>query len=261
LLLGKVLGGQIGYVSPLVLVLAILYGRDLVRTRNEDAVSRLLFLAFVIPVVPLLLFSLWSPRAEPHWLAPPLLSVAVHAARRGLVARGGTAIASGRLVWAAAITAGALTALVHAWVLVPESARLVPKDADPRANIAAELYGWNNVVDAVRSQLTAEGDAKGDLVVVGPHWTVCAQLQAGLERETKVGCLTEIPDDFDRWNPRADWKKARKVLFVSDSRFSAKPETLFPNRAVESRSSVSIFRGGVRIRTFTLTLLSRAGAG
>ena len=255
MLLGKVLGGQLGYVSPVVLFLVVVYARDLWKTRAADAFSQLLFLAFLVPLVPLLVFSLWSPRAEPHWLAPPLLAIGVHAARRGL-------LGSRRIVTAAAITAGALTAAVHAWVLVPESARLVPKNADPRANLAAELYGWNNVVDAVRSQLAAEvGDAKQEIVVVGPHWTVCAQLQAALENEAKIGCLTDIPDDFDHWNPRPQWQRARKVLFVTDARFPQKPEVLFPTRAVESRSGVSVFRGGVRIRVFSLTLLTRTGSG
>ncbi|MDF2694910.1 MAG: hypothetical protein K0S65_3293, partial [Labilithrix sp.] len=131
--LGALVGGQLLYLSPLVAVLAVLVARDLVRRRNDDIASRVLFWSFAIPIVPLVLLCIWSPVAEPHWLAPPLLALPIHAARR---AGETVSFLRRRLVtWAAGIAA-LFTVLVHLWVLVPAAARLVPAEADPKLDLA-----------------------------------------------------------------------------------------------------------------------------
>jgi len=255
--LGALLGGQLVYVSPVVLVLAVLVARDLVRRRNDDVASRVLFWSFALPLVPLVALCVWSPVAEPHWIAPPLLALPIHAARR---ATDGARFARRRLVASAAIVAGAFTLAAHAWVLVPAAARLVPDSLDPKADIANELYGWPQAIEAVRAQMALAAtpfDPEGrEVVVVGPHWTICAQLHAALPG-VRVGCATPVTDDFDRWLPRDTWRRADNVLFVTDNRFGGDGADQLPELVRVSQSRVHTLRGGRPAREFDLYLYSR----
>jgi hypothetical protein len=258
--IAAVLGGQLAYLSPLLAVASVWVGIDLYRHRKDDATSALLFWATAIPFVPLLLLSLWSRVAEPHWLAPAFLALPIHYARRLESTDAPLARITQRFARAAAGIAFVMVALVHAWVLVPSMVHLAPASFDPRFDIANELYGWPDAVSAVEETAGTEA-SRGDIVIVGPHWVVCAQLHARLGTRFRVGCATPIPDDFDTWTPRATWKKADKILYVTDTRFDADPAKLFPDRNVARRSRITILRGGRVARTFTLSLLERSARG
>lgn len=256
--LGKVVGGQLAYVSPAVVLVLGLVARDLVRERRSDATSRLLFWCFALPFVPLLVFCLLSPVAEPHWLAPPLLALAIHGARRARQLFEGRA----RLVTLAAGTAGAMTLLAHAWVLIPASAKLLPRSVDPKLDIASELYGWPTAIEAIREELGAASSpmdpGSEEVPLVGPHWTVCGQLAAGLPA-SRVGCATNVRDDFDGWLPRADWRHASTVLWVTDNRFTSDGSEHLPGHAVASHRTVRILRGDRTARVFSIYRYERRG--
>ncbi len=255
--LGALVGGQLLYLSPVVFALAVLVARDLVRRRNDDVTARVLFWSFALPIVPLALLCIWSPVAEPHWIAPPLLALPIHAARR---AAEETAFVRRRIVVPAVAVAGAFTLAAHVWVLIPASARLLPESADPKMDIASELYGWPQAIEAVRDQMAVAAtpfDPEGrEVVVVGPHWTVCAQLHAALPG-VRVGCATPIPDDFDRWLPRDTWRHADNVLFVTDNRFGGDGAEQLPAHVRVAQSRVRTIRGGRTARVFDLYLYSR----
>jgi hypothetical protein len=95
-----------------------------------------------------------------------------------------------------------------------------------------------------------------EVVIVGPHWTVCAQLHAALPG-VRVGCTTPIPDDFDRWLPRETWRRADNVLFVTDNRFHGDGAEQLPAHVRVSQSRVRVLRGGRTSRVFDLYLYSR----
>lgn len=253
--IGAVLGGQALYVSPLFLWLAYRATRRVIAERCETPIARLLFLAFAVPLLPLLILSIWSRVAEPHWLAPPFLALLLYGAISV------EPLASRRAFVFATAVAALFTAAAHAWVLIPESARLMPKDSDPKLDIASELYGWPAVTEAAREQMATPYDPEGrKVVVVGPHWTVCAQLHAALPG-IRVGCATPIPDDFDRWLPRDEWRKAENVLYVTDNRFEGDGAEQLPGHLERSRGRVRILRGGRSARIFTFYLYGRtAGA-
>jgi len=256
--IGALFGGQLVYVSPIFVLLALLAARDLYRERTRDEVSRLLFLAFAIPFVPLLLLCLWSPVAEPHWIAPALLVLPIHVARR---AKG---ITSRRMFIAASSVAAVLTVLAHVWVLVPETAKLLPASADLKLDIASELYGWPRALESVKEQMGGAGtpfDPEGrEVVVVGPHWTICAQLHARLPG-VRVGCATPVKDDFDDWMPREQWRKAEHVLFVTDNRFPGDGAEQLPAHVRSSQARVRIMRGGRTARVFELYLYEQRAQG
>ena len=253
---GALVGGQLLYVSPVLAVLGALVARAIVRRRRDTPVDALLFGALVVPGVAIGAFCLWSRVAEPHWIAPAWLPLGLAYARHPMFA--GSRL---RIREVALAVAGLATAAVHAWVLLPQAARLRPDGTDARYDIANELYGWPAAIEHV-AQLAAEerspADPDGrDFVVVGPHWTVCAQLRAGLPRTIRVGCMTPIRDDFDDWEPRAGWRRAERIVFVSDNRFGTEPPEPLPGHAHGTDSRVSFFRGGRPVRTFTFRIYER----
>jgi hypothetical protein len=244
-------GGQLAYVSPLVLVLAAFAARAAARGRRADAVGALLFWTFALPLAVLVPLCVWSRVAEPHWIAPALVALAPAAALADPPS-------SRRLVGAAGALAGAMAALVYAWVLVPSLVRLAPSSYDPRVDIANELRGWPEAMRAVRDEALASwtpGSERGDVVAVGPHWVVCAQLEAALRGDVPVGCDTPIRDDFDDWWPRDRWRRADTILWVTDERFPAAPA--LPDYATLRTRKVHVFRGGRPARVFTITVLMR----
>jgi hypothetical protein len=243
------LGGQLAYLSPLVAVLAVGAARSAWLGRG-DAVGRLLLASLAVPCAALLPLCVWSRVAEPHWLAPALLALLPAAARA-------PAGPSRRLVaWSCAL-AGAMVASVHAWVLVPSAVRLAPASYDPRLDLSNELFGWPEAVAAVRQE-AADASAfeteGGRLAVVGPHWVICAQLEAALGRALPVGCATPVRDDFDDWWPRDRWRRAEILLWVHDGRFG--PPAL-PSHVPLRTREVRIDRAGVTVRVFTITILAR----
>jgi len=240
------LGGQLAYLSPLVAVLAWLAAREAWRAR-ADPVGRLLLASFLVPLAVLVPLCAWSRVAEPHWLAPALLGLVPAAARA-------TVAPPRRLVVAATVLGGAMVVAAHAWVLAPGALRLAPASYDARLDLSNELRGWPEVVDAVREAARLPGIEPGDVVVAGPHWVICAQLEAALRDELRVGCDTPVPDDFDTWWPRARWRSADYVLWVSDARFG--PPAL-PAHAPLATRDVSIVRDGRTVRVFTITLYGR----
>jgi hypothetical protein len=244
------LGGQIAYLSPLVAWLVVAAARKAWRDRG-DAVGSLLLACFGVPLVALLPVCLWSRVAEPHWIAPALLSLPLAAARA-------SSAASRRLVVASCGVAAAMVAIAHAWVLVPALVSLAPGAYDARLDIANELYGWPLAVRAAREEALAAwtpDPRKGDVVIVGPHWVVCAQLEAALRGDVPVGCATPVPDDFDDWWPRARWRAADTIIWVTDERFGPPPS--LPEHVLRGVRRVTVERGGRVARVFTIAVLVR----
>ena len=165
-----------------------------------------------------------------------------------------------RLVAAAAGLAGVCVAAVHAWVLVPQALRLAPASYDARLDLANELYGWPEVLSVVREEVAAQASpGLEDVSVVGPHWVICAQLEADLRGDVRVGCDTPIRDDFDDWWPRVRWHKAESIVWVTDDRFGPPPE--LPLHALFSLRKVRIKRADRVVRTFTIAVFLRRAEG
>jgi hypothetical protein len=247
-------GGQLAYLSPPIAWLAALGARDLWRDRH-DGVGALLLACCAVPLAALLPLCLWSRVAEPHWIAPALLAIAPAAARASRTP-------SRRLVVASCAIAAAMVAVVHLWVLAPALVRLAPSSFDPRLDLANELVGWPEAVRAVRREALAvwtPGSERGDVAVVGPHWVICAQLDAALRGDLPVGCDTPVRDDFDDWWPRPRWRDADSIIWVTDTRFGPPPS--MPDHALIRMQRVTIERGGRPARVFTIAVLSRRAQG
>jgi hypothetical protein len=250
---GALLGGQLVYLSPLVAWLAVLAFREVWRERG-DAVGRLLLASTLVPLAALLPLCVWSRVAEPHWIAPALLALVPAAARAPhQPAR--------RLVVASCALGALIVVAVHTWALVPSAIRLAPASYDPRLDLTNELYGWPQVASVARDEALAEwtpGTDRGDVAIVGPHWVVCAQLEASLRGAVPVGCDTDIRDDFDDWYPRSRWHDADTIVWVTDRRFGPPPE--LPSHVKLRSREVTVQRAGREVRVFEITVLARRAA-
>jgi hypothetical protein len=121
------------------------------------------------------------------------------------------------------------------------------------------LYAWETglplVGRAIRQSLALDAPP---LVIVGSHWTVCAQVQAGLPSSVFVGCEGDIPDDFSRWLPRATWERAPVLLYVTDDRFGDAP--VLPGRHADAIWEANVLRGGRVVRRISVTRLAASAS-
>jgi 4-amino-4-deoxy-L-arabinose transferase-like glycosyltransferase len=146
------LGGQAGYVSPLVLVLAAAAAWRALR-RLEDPVTAVLALSSLPVVAFFTAAAAFTPGALPHWAAPGWLSACI------LLAIGGT-----RLLRPALGIGFGLSGLLLVLVLLVS---VVPLPISP--NPIDELRGWS---EGARAARVVAGDAR----LAADHWIVLGQL-------------------------------------------------------------------------------------
>jgi hypothetical protein len=252
--LGALLGGQLAYVTPPFLLAAVFLGAHLFRERRahpQDAVTRLLWLSTIVPALPLVLLCLWSRVAEPHWLAPAYLALALHYGRR-------EATVGPKLAKASFVTGAAVVLVAALAVKTPLFIHALGNLYRPRYDLINDLYAWGPgrrlLSEAVDRAVI---ESRQLPLVVGPHWIVCAQAHAALGDRIPVGCNTPRRDDFDGWLPRERWVEAPTLLYVTDSRFHLDPEKELPGRTLRALHRVDIRRGGVVVRTLRVARLDK----
>jgi len=257
--LGALIGGQILYLTPVVTVVVVLLATDLVQRAKSDPVDRLLLLSTVVPFVVLSLLTILSRVAEPHWVAPAYLGLAVHLARR---ADAPPAVAGRKLLIAAMATALSAIALVFAIVRFPILPDVLGRHYEPKYDLANDLYAWPSAKPLLVGSLERlKSDGVKEISFVGPHWIVCAQIQAIVGHRARVGCETPEGDDFQVVHPRSQWEDDTILIYVTDDRFPVDVTKRFPNRAVQGVNRVGVRRGGVLVRTIRLVQLGRMGSG
>lgn len=239
---GALIGGQLLYVSPVVLILIVLAMVRLVRDRADDV--RLLLAVLVwVPAIPLWVLCLWSRVAEPHWPVVAYLPVLPVIAEAWVARRSSGRLR--RLVRSGTITAGAFTIIG----LLMASTTLVTRLGlvDPATDITNELRGWDSAAAKILEVTPA------DAVITGPHWTVCAQLEWALQDARRVSCITRERDDYDDWFPleTRDPEIYPRLYYVSDERFRHLDASIL---TLEARllSRVEVQRGGKVVRTFRI---------
>lgn len=270
---GALLGGQLAYLSPLIAAGAWLTLRALLRPSavvpppadltteasagsfapgQRSAPEGFLSLLTVTAAIPLALLCLWSRVAEPHWMAPAWLALALAVpwtagALPGWLRRWG--LASGV----------ALSVIVHAWTLTDLAPRYLGGAYEARYDLANDLFNWAPVAPRLAS-LRAAGPGDSAPVVVTPHWIIAAQVEATSPerlRVTTTAALSpgEAPgDDYGRWEPPTAWQREPLLLWVSDDRFGLELPALLAEREVVSSEVVELRRGGRVVRRTRLAL-------
>lgn len=212
--------------------------------------------------LPLAALSLASGAAEPHWIAPALLAVGVAVAATPAPAprrRAGGPVGEPSFARLAVPTA-TLTALVHAWVLVPALPALLPERLR-RGDVSRELHGWPEVLDALDDEVARAGAGGRAPVVLAPHWTLCAQVHAA-RPWLLVACRTPGGDDFARWMPEAPLERAARgdapLVVLTDDHLTDPRAPFLAKLAELHARDVDVTRGGVTIRRFRLATYGAA---
>jgi len=86
-------------------------------------------------------------------------------------------------------------------------------------------------------------------------------VQALLGSSVRVGCETDVGDDFDKFLPRSQWMRAKSIIYVTDDRFSGEPQAHLTDYSVQAVARLGIRRGGVVVRTIRIMRLGRMGSG
>ena len=251
--LGGLIGGQLVYLTPLVAIAVVIIAIDLCRRASDDPVDRLLFNATVPPFVALAVLTVLSRVAEPHWVAPAYLGLALYLGRAVDRIR-----ISRRMVIATISTSLAAIAIVFVVVRYPVLPKILGGYYEARYDLVNDLYVWESGAQLIRGQVsTFENGGNEEVTIVGPHWVVCAQVQVLLGKSVRVGCETPEGDDFQGVNPRERWSRDGVLLYVTDDRFPVELSSKFPDRAVVGVSKTSVRRGGVAVRNIKVSTLTR----
>lgn len=264
--LGALVGGQLGYLSPVVAVLlgwAVVRGWRFAAGRaarapvspgrsgegpgpGRSSAVRFCLVGTLVPFGLLASVCLWSRVAEPHWPLPAYFALLPLAGT--LVAAAATRGVRRLYGWAIGVAA-AFDVLAYVVVLTPVLPALVPEPLYvAKYDLVNELYGWDEAAAAVRRRLPEGG------VAVGGHYTICAQLAWNLRGSgVEVGCRTATPSDFDFREPSRERLESSAVLFVSDERYPERPELAGGVAVPEPAEIVDVRRGGTTVRRFALT--------
>lgn len=261
---GALLGGQLAYVTPSVVIAACLVARagwrrsfGSARDHRTDAVTSSLFLLAALFAVPLALLCLWSRVAEPHWLAPAYLPLAIAWARRPDPLRFPRAV--GRTL---VPISASLVVLVHAYVLTDLFPRLAGASYEGRYDLANDMRMFPAANETLHDALRIATLRGPTLVVVAPHWTIAAQLATVLPPGTRITTASPLAedDDFRRWIPADERDAASVILYVTDDRFAHVRPPFLERRVLESERSSSLVRGGRDCRVLSIRTYGAARA-
>ncbi len=254
--LGKLFGGQLAYLSPLVLVALGAVAATLWRRRSQDAEARLLLACAAPLLLSGYLLILLVPGAEPHWPAAgylpllvalgPLLPIWLKERRRA------------RVLTTIGVVFSLLVALgFHVHILTDLGVRIMPASYVPRYDLSNELRGWPSVADAAADWLgSLPREQRTRVVVGGCHYTSCSQLAFAARGRFRVVCPSVRADQYDQ-SAGGDGADLRGVdlLYLYDERFPFSTERLYRCRgAPEKVREVEIIRASRVVRRFSLHL-------
>ncbi|MCA9670904.1 MAG: glycosyltransferase family 39 protein [Myxococcales bacterium] len=255
--LGKLVGGQLLYASPGVL---LLMGATFVwawrrRAQAPLLTGPLLRVALPLGVAALLLIAL-MPGAEPHWTVPAYLPLCVVA---GVALPRWWRLRRWRVVTALSVGFSLLVAAAfHVHVLTDFGVRLMPESYVPRYDLSNELHGWRRIgrdlAPLVRT-LRVSSKTRRLVLVSGAHYTTCAQLSFAAQGRYRVACPSPRLDQFDM-RDGGDGSALRGVdlVYVRDERFPWDAEQLYRCERTRDLRRVRIHRGGRLVRRFVMQL-------
>jgi 4-amino-4-deoxy-L-arabinose transferase-like glycosyltransferase len=225
--LGRVLVGQLMSYSPLLAPLLViglvraLRGALGARTLSALALpagrsdERDVFVtSFTWPVLlPLLAAMVILKDAEQHWTMVAFIPAAIAAGR--LVDEAWERTRSLRVLAFAGVALSWMVFLVaNIHVNSPVFLRLIPPGSyDPRADIANELTGWDQISEAVKR---AASGARGRVVLASNHYSLCGRLLYETQDTPAVYCPTARLSAFGFFNRQAPPADASVVVLTSD---------------------------------------------
>jgi membrane-associated phospholipid phosphatase len=260
-LLGRCLGAQAGYLSPLLfimfwVVLVVLIARAVRRDERS-----LFLVSFSAPTLFLFNGIACFNEILPHWPATGYLVLAIGATAytleqwhrrwfRGLIyAAWGLAILLNLLVPLQAV----FKVLPAEWFL-PKAEATRLEDGITRAekvDITNELYGWPEVGTWINEILAAAPEPK-PFIFTHRHY-IASQLSFYIPGHPRVYCLSDRVDAYDFWQRDLSALDGRDGIFVTNDYFYVQPQKIFPFDSWYRTEQVDIHRAGRKIRIFWIT--------
>jgi hypothetical protein len=253
--LGKLIGGQLGYLTPPLFMLFFWRVPVLWKDAYQRALpsSRFLLWTALPTLVFFSLVTIWTPRAEPHWPAmgfiPLLMSLAGHVAGMPPLYKWsrGQKIWRRVTIWFSLVGMGILMLHVSTSIFV----NLMPeKYYNRKIDITNELYGWPQVRDyIVESQKISRFKAE---FAFGYHYTICGQLSFALAEIMPVTCIHHRTDAFDFFENPA--KPGMTGIYVGDNRYNEDPKKLYLCDNWIELPNLDIIRGKKNVRSYMFYL-------
>jgi hypothetical protein len=125
---------------------------------------------------------------------------------------------------------------------------------DATLDASNDYFAWTSGKQLLEDAVAATRERTGQTpIIVGPHWSVCAQAEVALGGQVHVGCDTSERDDYDDWSDPSLWSRAQTLLFVTDSRFHPVPPDSFYGREAVSVHRASVERFGQVVRELSVS--------
>jgi len=261
-LLGRCLGAQAGYVSPLLFIVfwAVLFGVFIQALRRRDEKALFLF-SFSFPT--LFLFNAIACFNEilPHWPATGYLVLTIAVA--AVTLRQWHRAWFRRLMYAASALGVLLTVLVPLqamFKLIPPEIFLTKAEAvriedgvtrAEKVDITNELYGWPEAGREIAAMLARAPEPK-PFVFTHRHY-IASQLSFYIPGHPTVYCLSDRVDAYDFWQRDLRALNGRDGIFVTNDYFYFEPQRVYPFSAWEKPDVLDIYRAGRKIRVFWIT--------
>ena len=233
--------------TPPFLIAGGLAARDLYERSRQGSVERALWLQLLVPLAPMAALAIASS-AETDWLTPAYLVLSLAAARLPPLRRSLTA---------ACLVVGLGVALLG-WCWLRTSLPVVTGQwlggYDATLDASNDYFAWSSGKQLLEDAVAAARERTGQTpIIVGPHWSVCAQAEVALGGQVHVGCDTVERDDYDDWSDPSLWSRAQTLLFVTDSRFHPVPPESFYGREAVSVHRAAVERFGQVVRELSVS--------
>ncbi|MFC1501231.1 glycosyltransferase family 39 protein [Elusimicrobiota bacterium] len=263
-LLGRAIGSQAGYISPLLFILfwvvLIWLCYKFYRERSEKL---LLILAFAFPTLVLFNSVAFFNEILPHWPVMGYLTLSL-----------GTMffiINYWNKMWFRVFTYSSCSIGIILTILVPLQAIfkiicpeiLLPKneamrleDGITRAekiDITNELYGWHKVGNKI-NEILSESDPSKTFIFTHRHY-IASQLSFYVPNNPRIYCFSDRIDAFDFWQKDINNLEGKDGIFVTNDYFYTDPAKLFVSSfgSWDEPVPVEIYRNNKKIRIFWIT--------
>jgi hypothetical protein len=244
------LGRPLLGLTPPFLVAGTLLAADLLRRRDRSPIDRLLSRSLLGGLLPLAALAACTS-GETDWLWPAYIALSLHVAR--------SPVLRPSLSWTCVLTGLGVALLGWCWLRtsLPLRAGEWLGGYEPALDASNDYYAWQPEKELLEEAILEVRSRTGQTpIVVGPHWSVCAQAEIALGGDVHVGCDSVERDDYDDWSSPALWESAQTLLFVTDSRFDAPPLTFF-GRDVISVDTAVVRRFDQGVRTISVSRFDR----
>ncbi len=261
-LLGRSLGAQAGYISPLLFIIfwGILFRLLWNVIRKKDERSLFLF-SFSFPT--LFLFNGVASFNEilPHWPATGYLVLVIAAVYWTMESwhKRWVRVAS-YCSWGLGLFLTLLVPLQALYKILPAEKFMPAAEAQKiedgivkaeKVDVTNELYGWDEAGKRIAEIIESSPDPK-PFIFTHRHY-IASQLNFYVSGHPKIYCLSDRIDAYDFWQRDLSALQGRDGIFVVDNRFYSDPQGVYPFAAWEKPELVEVYRKGKKIRLFTLT--------